>query len=196
MAIKHLGNNFYVGWKADNDNINQVPSIENCIYLEVDTGFIAQFKSGVWNVALFGSKNDQLFASIIRQMPFTNIGTTYKDVFPVLYDGFPIPIDTTGFNNMGIVILWNKNAGTGRHDVRLINNADDTKVLSSTESLTTLNGGDPTTGGIKSGRTTNYNIAIPTDFVNFRGSLRIQAKSTVAADDPIFDGLLIYLIRQ
>lgn len=194
MTIAHIGNNFYIGWKSQEDNISQVPAIDNAIYLEVDTGFISQYRFGAWTVALFGGKTDQLFASITRQMPFTNIGTAYKDVFPVLYDGFPIPIDTTGFKNMGIIMLWNKNSGTGRHDLRLINHADATKVLIHTENLDTTTG-DPTTGGIKSGRTKNYNITIPPDFIDFRGELRIQAKSTVAADDPIFDGLLIYLIR-
>jgi len=195
MTITHLGNNFYMGWKSQDDNISQVPQIDNAIYLEVDTGYIAQYKFGAWTVALFGGKTDQLFASVLRQMPFTNIGTTYKDLFPVLYDGFPIPLDTTGFKNMGVVVLWNKNNGTGKHDLRLINHADPTKVLVHTELLDGTNGGDPTTGGMKSGRTTNYNIPIPSDFINFRGELRIQCKSTVASDDPIFDGLLIYLIR-
>jgi hypothetical protein len=195
MTITHLGNNFYIGWKFSDDDISQVPQNDNAIYIEVDTGFISQFKFGAWTVALFGGKGDQLFASILKQMTMTNIGTTYKDVFPVLFDGFPIPIDTSGYKNLGIVVLWNKNSGTGRHDFRLINNANDTQVLVNTELLDTQNGGDPTTGGLKSGRTKNYNIDIPTAFENFRGELRIQAKSTVAADDPIFEGLLIYLIR-
>lgn len=190
-----MGNNLYFGWKQLDDDISQVPLINDAIYIEMDTGFMAQYKFGAWTVGLYGGKTDQLFASVIRNMPFTNIGTAYKDVFPTLYDGFPIPLDTSSFKNMGVVVLWNKNGGTGRHDLRLVDHTDTTKVLVNTEGLDTTNGGDPTTGGMKSGRTKNYNIVIPQAFLNFRGEIRIQAKSTVASDDPIFDGLLIYLIR-
>lgn len=131
-------------------------------------------------------QTDQLFASILRQLTLTNIGTTYVNVFPAFYNGFPIPIDTTGFTKLGIVLLWNKNGGTGRHDVRLIDNNGDNDVLISTEAMPS---------GLPSGTTKNYDIIIPSEFENFRGELRIQAKSTVGTDDPIFDGLLIYLIR-
>ncbi len=195
MALLHIGNNFYIMRSEQNgDTENDIPHIQNCIVLDIDSGRIYQYSGNAVNIASFGSRTDQLFTSITRQMTLNNIGTSYTNVFPAFYDGFPIPIDTTGFESLGIVVLWNKNSGTGRHDLRLINNADDTKVLVHTENMDTENG-DPTTGGIKSGRTKNYGIEIPVDFKNFRGELRIQAKSSVATDDPIFDGLLIYLIR-
>lgn len=129
---------------------------------------------------------DHIFCSITRQMPLNNIGTSYVNVFPALYNGFPIPVDTKGYTKLGIVLLWNKNGGTGRHDVRLIDNNGVNDVFISTEAMPS---------GLPSGRTKNYDIDIPTEFTNFRGELRIQAKSTVETDNPIFDGLLIYLIR-
>lgn len=131
-------------------------------------------------------QTDQLFASILRQIPITNIGTSYADVFPAFYNGFPIPIDTTGYTKLGVVLLWNKNGGTGRHDARLIDHNGNNDVLISTELMPS---------GLPSGTTKNYDIPIPEEFENFRGELRIQAKSSVGTDDPVFDGLLIYLIR-
>lgn len=103
------------------------------------------------------------------------------NIFPTFYDGAPIPIDTTGYTKIGIVLLWNKNGGTGTHTVRLVNNVNQSEVMIS--------------GDVISGRNKNYDIDIPVEFQNFRGELLLQAKSTVATDDPIFDGLWIYLIR-
>ena len=151
---------------------------------------ILQFNNGITKQSLLDYiqqlLGDHLFCSIIRSLTLTNIGTSYVDVFPALYNGFPIPVDTTGFKKLGVIILWNKNSGTGRHDVRLINNGGANEVFVSTEGMPS---------GIPSGLTKSYNIAIPQEFHNFRGELRIQAKSDVATDDPVFDGLLIYLIR-
>jgi hypothetical protein len=129
---------------------------------------------------------DHLFCSIVSSITKTNIGTSYVNIFPAFYDGVPIPIDTKGYTKIGIVLLWNKNGGTGRHDVRLINNNGANEVFVSSEAMPS---------GLPSGRTKNYDITIPEDFTNFRGELRLQGKSTVATDSPIFDGLWIYLIR-
>lgn len=193
MTIKHIGNNVYYGWKSQGDSRDDInPPIQNAVYNEIDTGIISHYSNNAWNTLTNNTKSDQLFASIIKQLSFTDIGTSYVNVFPSFYNGFPIPIDTTGFNYLGIVMLWNKNGGTGRHDARLVNNANESEVLIHTENMTVENSGSD---GLKNGRTKNYGINIPAAFQNFRGELRIQAKSSVATDDPIFDGLLIYLIR-
>lgn len=193
MTIIHIGNNIYYGWKSEGDSRNDInPPIQNAVYNEIDTGIISHYSNNAWNTLTYSTKTDQLFASITRQLTLTNIGTSYIDVFPSFYDGFPIPIDTTGFIKLGIVVLWNKSGGTGRHDMRLVNNANESEILVHTENMTVANSGSD---GLKNGRTKNYGINIPAEFTNFRGELKIQAKSSVATDDPVFDGLLIYLIR-
>ena len=181
MVYNHIGNNVYFG-----DNRDEIPISQNAVHFNINTGDISRYYNGQWNTTSFGGRTDQLFASILRQLTLTNIGTSYVDVFPGFYNGFPIPIDTNGFSKLGIILLWNKNGGTGRHDVRLINNTNPSEVLVSTELMPS---------GLPNGTTKDYNIPIPTEFMNFRGELRLQAKSDVATDDPIFDGLLIYLIR-
>jgi hypothetical protein len=195
MTNHHLGNNWYVGRWSEGDRREQLPAIQKCVHIDADTGVFSYFTNNAWNTVTNNTKADQIFVSILRQMPMNNIGTVYKDIFPNFYDNFPIPFSTVGYNHFGIVLLWNKNSGTGRHDVRIVDAANPNEVLVDSESLDTGNGGDPTTGGLKSGRTKNYNLALPAHFVNFRGELIFQAKSTVAGDNPIFDGLLIYNIR-
>lgn len=135
--------------------------------------------------------SDQLIVAISRSLTLTNIGTSYADIFPALYSGFPIPIDTKGFSKLGIILLWNKSGGTGRHDLRIVNNADTNQVMVATDQAPT---NMPT--GLPSGLSESFDIDIPANFIDFRGKVRIQAKSTVATDDPVFDGLLLYLIRD
>lgn len=189
MVIVHNGNNWYIGWKSQGDAREQVnngnPS-NNSIYQEMDTGIISQFQNGVWLTSSYGTKSDALAASLIATITKTNIGLAYVDVFPALYSGVPIPIDTTGYSKIGVAIMWNKNGGNGRHDARLVNHTDIADVLVSTEAMPT---------GLPTGMTKNYNIDIPPIFENFRGDIRLQAKSTVANNSPIFDGIILYLIR-
>lgn len=131
---------------------------------------------------------DHLFWSVINQQVKTNIGTTYVSVFPSFYDSMPIGIDTTGYSQIGIQLLWNKNSGSSRHDARLVNHATPTSVMIDTEG---------TPSGLVSGMNDFLSTptTIPIGFQNFRGYLRLQAKAGNATDDPIFDGIFIYLIR-
>lgn len=127
-------------------------------------------------------QTDQLLFVTESQQTKTNIGTTYVDIFPASINGNPIPIDTTGFTKIGIQLFWNKNAGTSNHDFRIVNDADDTKVL-----YEKLN--------ISSVITEDFTVSLNGNFTNFVGKLRIQAKAGNATDDPIFLGLRLYLRR-
>ena len=142
MVYNHIGNNVYFG-----DNRDEIPISQNAVHFNINTGDISRYYNGQWNTTSFGGRTDQLFASILRQLTLTNIGTSYVDVFPAFYNGFPIPIDTNGFSKLGIVLLWNKNGGTGRHDVRLINN--------------TINTGTSTFTLRKNGVDTALSVSIP-----------------------------------
>lgn len=193
MTLHHIGNNWYWGRESNGDSRDEVPTVEGAIYLDIDNGLISNYTNNAWNNFSFGSRTDQLLMSVTRQLTLNNIGTSYIDIFPAFYDGFPIPIDTTGFTKLGMVVLWNKSSGTGIHDIRLINNANPSEILVHTENVRIAN--EWSHDGLKNGRTVSYNIPIPTEFKKFRGEIRIQAKSTVGTDNPVFDGLLIYLIR-
>jgi len=192
MTIVHLGNNFYIYRTNEGDSRDDIPKSNGAICINLTTGIISNCQFDIWSDVSFGARSDQLMISITRQIPFTNIGTSYVDVFAGLYAGFPNGLDTTGFNKLGIVILWNKNGGTGRHDMRLVNAANVSEVFLSTEGRTVANSGSD---GLMNGTTKQYDIDMPTNFKNWIGEVKIQAKSTVASDDPIFDAFLLYLRR-
>lgn len=193
MAWYHFGNNLYFYRSSEGTTREDCPQVQKGVYIDIDSGKISNYTNNGYNDVNFGAKTDQIMIAITRQLTFTNIGTAYVDVFPAFYDGFPIPLDCNGFTQMGIVILWNKNGGTGIHDFRLVNHLNNTEVLVHTENIRVVNNWPQ--DGLKNGRTFSYNIPIPTGWVNFRGTVRLQVKSTVAADDPIFDGFFLYLIR-
>ncbi len=192
MTIIHLGNNFYLYRTSEGDLRSNIPACNNAVCVDISTGIISNYQFSTWNDVSFGARSDQLMISITRQIPFTNIGTSYVDVFSGLYAGFPNGLDTTGFTRLGIVILWNKNGGTGRHDMRLVNATNVSEVFLSTEGRTVANSGSD---GLINGTTKDYDITIPANFKNWIGEVKIQAKSTVASDDPIFDAFLLYLRR-
>ena len=192
MTIIHLGNNVYLYRTSEGDLRSNIPSCDNAIAIDFTTGLISNYKFSTWNDVSFGARSDQLMISITRQIPFTNIGTSYVDIFSGLYAGFPNGLDTTGFTKLAIVVLWNKNAGTGRHDMRLVNAANVAEVVVSTEGRTVAKSGSD---GLANGTTKDYDITIPALFKNWIGEVKLQAKSTVASDDPIFDAFILYLRR-
>jgi hypothetical protein len=128
-------------------------------------------------------QTDQLFYSVeflpTAGLIKTNIGATYTNLFPDLA-GRPFFIDTTGFTKLAVQILWTK-VGTGTQTIRIIDDASGTQILESPSLIT--------------GSNDFANVNIPTEFLNFKGKWRLQAKSTVAADDPTFFGIRIYLRR-
>lgn len=186
MTRTHLGNNVYIYWsKTLGDTIDNL-AIDKAVAIDCDTGKISQYWSGSWHDSVFSTKTDGLFLTWQIQMTLTNIGTTYKDVYPSAFEGLPLGLDTSGYTKLGIVVAWGKNGGTGTHNIRIVNNADDTQVLVHSEGIS---------GGMVTGTRRYYNIEIPEDFIDFRGEVKLQAKSSVDTDDPIFYGLWGYLIR-
>jgi len=134
-------------------------------------------------------KTDQLVYAIelppstTAGITLTNIGTTFVNIFPD-FNGRPFFIDTTGFKSMAIQVLWNKGAGsTGTHTMRIVDDVDNTQVIAS--------------GSLGTGTSSDDfpNVTIPEAFINFKGKWRLQAKSTVTNDDPIFIGFRLYLRR-
>jgi len=111
----------------------------------------------------------------------TNVNTVYVDLFTD-FNGRPFVVDTRGFTALAVQIFWNKNAGVSNHDLRIVNNADPTKVIY--EKLNLVNGVN-----------LDASVDIPTDFITFKGQLRIQVKAGNATDDPIFSAIRIYLRR-
>lgn len=124
-------------------------------------------------------QTDQVAYITTQPVTKTNIGTSYVDIYTD-FGGRPFFIDTTGFTKMAIQVLWTR-VGTGTQTMQIVNHANGEVILES-PALTT-----------QSNEFTN--VAIPANYLNFKGKWRLQAKSTTAADDPVFAGFALYLRR-
>lgn len=132
-------------------------------------------------------QSDQLLFTSDRQITKTNVGTSFVNLF-THSTGAPFFADFTGFTKMAFITLWTK-VGTGSQHLRIFD--DSGTIPTDLINTETLGGGT----GLVTGDNSLSNYAIPAPYVNFKGKLRIQVRSTVAADDPVFEGIRIYLRR-
>ncbi len=110
----------------------------------------------------------------------TNIGTTFKNLFN-RGGGLPFGIDTDVYENIRLQVHWTRAAGdTGVHTLQIVDSNAPTNVLASLPNLTT-------------GSNLGAKVAIPDIFLNTKNLYLIQVKSTVATDDPVFEGLNLYI---
>lgn len=107
----------------------------------------------------------------------TNIGTTYIDLFDATTDGLGTDVDGTGKNDFRFYVTWSKNFGSGTHDIRI-------KDQTTSDILATIT-------NMSSGRNV-VTGAIPSFFQENVRSIKLQAKSSVSTDDPIFRGASLY----
>jgi hypothetical protein len=111
----------------------------------------------------------------------TNVGINYVNLYTD-FGGRPFLVDTTGYTRIAVQVLWNKNAGSTNHAIRIIDNANQNNVLY--ENLNLING-----------ENVDASVTIPAPFINFKGKCRIQCKVGNATDDPIFSAIRVYLRR-
>ena len=108
----------------------------------------------------------------------TNLGTTYTDILPASgNEGNGCDVDGTGRVGYRFYVSWAKNFGSGTHSVQLISQT-------TSDVLATI-------ADCASGR----NVATGTLSAYYQDQIRsvkLQAKSTVSTDDPIFYGARIY----
>ena len=91
-----------------------------------------------------------------------------------------LKIDFTGITSVRIVFLWDY-AGTGTQQVRWVDLDNNANVLIEVATFTADQ--DPGDTGW---------IALPAAFANATKRIEWQGKSTVAGDDPIAKGYIIY----
>lgn len=107
----------------------------------------------------------------------TNLGTTFVDLQPAVgAEGNGCDVDGTGRTGYRLYVSWNKNFGSGTHTVQVISQTT-TDVLAT---LTVVDGRNITTGTLSA-----Y-------YQDQLRSVKLQAKSTVSTDDPIFYGARLY----
>jgi len=132
--------------------------------------------------------DNRVIFQITRNIPLT-LGTNYSNVIPN-YGGMPIPLDTRGYKKMGMVLLWNKNGSGAVHTIKLSACNVDGSLVTPENILrefpiTTIDGYLP-----------DFEYTIPAGFLDFKGLVKLQAKSGIAGATPIFDGLWLYMIRR
>lgn len=108
----------------------------------------------------------------------SNLGTTFVDLLPtVASEGNGCDVDGNGRNDFRLYVSWNKNSGSGIHQLRVISQTT-SDVLATATSL--VDGRNVITG------------TIPAYFQNQLRSVKLQGTSSVSTDDPIFYGCRLY----
>lgn len=108
----------------------------------------------------------------------TNLGTTYVDLLAASgTEGNGCDVDGMGRVGYRFYVSWNKNFGSGTHSVRLISQTT-ADVLAEISDV--ASGRNVVTG------------TLPAHYQDNLRSVKLQAKSTVSTDDPIFYGARIY----
>lgn len=159
----------------------QVGTIGRRLNLAVDDDFtIAEdVANDRFNVSLTRSEYEVARWFTPSGLTKTNLGTTYADLFPTSGgEGNGTDIDSTGKNDYRFYVSWNKNAGSGTHSIQIVSQST-SDVLATISNAST--GRNVTTGTIPAGY-----------FTNQIRSIKLQAKSTVSTDDPIFYGAALY----
>lgn len=111
-------------------------------------------------------------------MTKTNLPITFGDVYnQANSDGKSVQIDTNGKTQVKLQVNWNK-IGTGTHTVQVIE-------VGTANVLISMN--------VVSGRNTTALTPIPAFATNSVKFYKLQCKTTLATDDPIFEGARIYL---
>ena len=108
----------------------------------------------------------------------TNVGSTFTDIYPAVgADGKSVPIALSSYTMVRLTVNWNK-IGTGVQLVRALSSSGVTLVSHNT---------------VVSGFNDTGFLAIPSALSGVADRFRLQSRSTVAADDPVFEGATLVL---
>ena len=124
--------------------------------------------------------NVKQYVILAKDVTKTNIGTAYVNVPPGL-NGERVDVDFTGCTQFKLVVRYNL-VGTGTHNWRVVDDALLTNVLYTSPNGTNIGEKEDNSGW----------TALPS-WATGEKALRFQAKATVATDDPIYRGCILYL---
>lgn len=144
------------------------------------TPSISNFLRGdrTWAAAGGGTAKESLVAQWSQSIIKTNIGTAFVDIYnQTNAEGKSISIDTNGKTEVKLSVNWNK-IGAGTQTVQVIDVVGSAVLIS-------IN--------VVSGYQETALTTIPAGLANSVKRYKLQAKSTTAADDPVFEGAGIYL---
>ncbi len=134
------------------------------------------YENGAWRDCV--SLREDLVAHWNASSTKTNIGTAFVDIFTQANsDGKSVQIDTNDKTQLRLVVNWNK-IGGGTQTVQILE-------VGTANVLATIN--------VVSGRNDTGVINIPAFAANSVKYYKLQAKSTTANDDPVFESASITL---
>lgn len=127
-----------------------------------------------------GLQGERLAAQWSTSAAKTNIGTTFVDVYTASgTEGLWQAIDFTGAANVAADVLWFKAvADTGQQDIQAVDADNESLILFTVSDLVT-------------GRNALESTTLPGWARNSIHRIKLQVKSTVATDDPTFNGASI-----
>lgn len=160
------------------ENAIQIGSVGRRVNFSQDDDFTITEDAGNdrFNISLVRSEHLVGAWTTNAGLTKVNLGTTYTNLFSGS-DGNGCDVDGNGKNDFRIYVSWNKNAGSGTHSLQIISQTT-SDVLGTISDLVT--GRNIVTG------------TIPAFFQNQLRPVKVQAKSTVSTDDPIFYGCQLY----
>jgi hypothetical protein len=134
---------------------------------------------GDWHILSDITIRESLVGHWLKERAFTNIGTAFVDICnSANCANNPVSIDTTGKTFVRLDVQWDK-IGTGTQTVQLVQ---------CTTSACTANGTVLVSLNVVSGNNDSGLVSIPSGLLNSVNWYELQAKSTVAGDDPAFRG--------
>lgn len=158
------------------------PDLNGALGVETDTGLFYLWNGTIWTLQILGGGGGgvgwRLAARWHEARTFTNVGSTFVDVYNLGANGQRQPVNFAGFTQSRFVVHWQK-IGTGTQNVRIW---DGTNVLHDL-----ADGAAAAEHELDSGW-----VNLPGTFTG-EVNMRVQAKSTVAGDDPVFRGASLYL---
>ena len=124
--------------------------------------------------------NVKTFPILTKDVAKTNIPATYTNVLIGL-NGERVDVDFTGFTQFKLVCRFNL-LGTGTHNWRVVDDALITNVLYESAANTVAGEKENNSGWVN----------LPT-WATGEKAMRLQAKSTLNTDDPVYRGCTLYL---
>jgi hypothetical protein len=140
-------------------------------------------KLGLYNDALAKYTNfngGSLIYNTDTPVILTNIGTTYKNLY-ARSDGMSFGADTDVYEVVRVIVHWTKGGSdTGTQSLQIIDKQTPSNILATVTPLVT---------GVNVGSI----VAIPAALLETQKLYLIQVKSTVATDDPVFEGIRVMM---
>lgn len=156
---------------------------ESILWVDTTTNIFKRYDGAAWiplALTTAGSGARSL-GQVSTTVTKGNIGTSYVPIYTTTFTSeHLLLIDFTGIFEVRVVFLWNR-IGSGTQQARWVDTTNPANVLVESAGFTTAQ--DPGDTGW---------VPLPAAFLDQTKPLQMQGKSTVAGDDPVVFGYLVF----